>query len=255
MDVPVIRIAASHMRPAAEAFRADFVQNHLVPQAAYPVSKALQATQIKPNSPAALRLLLGRGALNIQGDHVTNDIGSVVEADFDPVVNDQFFTVSVEFPKPFEATVTYDASSLVFSITTPIGVAFVTKPALPGASAIIPDSATLVSVAITAAGLAYEFVSDDSGKFVILNDFTADNSAISHKALLKMTANRPRLLDTGICGGSSWYVVKDSGGLCYIRQGANWAGANGYTLGTGPVSQAEATAWAQNQTNCPLGYS
>lgn len=177
-DVPIVRLAAANLKKNADKFRADFISKYLNVNKPYLIKTLIETTDLLPIGLPAQRLLLGRKQFNINKGKMTNNVGREVELQYKPSINESQFDISIRFPKPFLAEVSSSQDFLIFSLSTPLDVAFVTLPQTPGAE-IIPQFCKLFKFSITVNEVIYEFHSENQATpvFYIIADMTISKPA------------------------------------------------------------------------------
>jgi hypothetical protein len=208
--VPVIRIAAAHMKARSDAFRTSFISDHLAKNAPFPIREAIRATRLRPDSSAVIRLLMKRGDFRIHAPTIENTVGRAIEAEFVPIVNSSEFVISVVFPQPFKATAKYTKTELSFVMDTPLPVVFVTQPQIAEAN-LIPDEAQLSKVIIGEDGITYSFSNTKpaGNDFVLLADFGRQDGV----ALRQLRDSHLNLLFAAWDAGIDGIRIVD-GGVC-----------------------------------------
>jgi hypothetical protein len=215
MEIPTVTVAASHMKPRADAFRADFVKNYLMANRDYPVDQLLRSTSLWPVSSGSLKLLLQRGAISINDGLLSNMTGVQVEARFEPVIDDSAFDVAITVPQPFRGSATSTDTLLNIQLTTPFLVTFLSKPSLPS-SDLFPDQTFLTGISLSDTALSYMFNDVDTmvpqlllvasfETIEVLKRILAVENEFAHvEAVMRRHAAKPRLMGVGVCGGETW---------------------------------------------------
>jgi hypothetical protein len=199
-EIPIIRLAAANLKNNADRFRLNFVSNYLNKNKPFLIRTFIETTDLLPIGLAAQRLLLSRKQFEIHQGNMTNNVGREVELQYKPSINRSQFDISVRFPKPFKANISSSADSLIFSLTTPLDVAFVTLPQTPGAE-IIPQFCKTLKLSITSDEIIYEFHTQTEGVpvFYIVADMrTAKPNAVDFTEMVKNLSSSNESFLTGL---------------------------------------------------------
>ena len=270
MDIPTIVITAAHMKDRALGFRKAFIENYLKTNTDYPISAIFQATSLWPSTAGALKLLLQRKSIVIRNGQLTNSVGRSVEATFNPIVNDQQFSIAVLFPSPLSMRATYDESHLAISATTPLPTTFIVKPKVDGA-AYLPDKADVLEIAIIDSAITYTFAKSGTltPAFIVAAQFDGISSDLlastleqrlsrSYSAVAASSPQSVRLFSSGMCGGddSNWYVLCDQHEhITIVHHGTIVEGGQlQYRVLFGPDTQANCDAWDNANGAAACGF-
>lgn len=269
MDIPTIVVNAGHMKDRALAFRGSFINDHLRTNSPYAISEIFRNTSMWPSSAGALKLLLKRKTIAIHDGQLSNSVGRQVEATFNPIVNDQHFTIAILFPSPLLMQASYDQNHLSIKALTPLPTTFIVKPKIDGAS-LLPDRAEALEFAILNSAITYTFSQVGSVKpaFILAARFDPvpleDLANLLVRRLTAEFSTAPvvrspsvRLYGGATCAGdqNNWYVLCDQQEhLTIVHQGTIVEGGQlQYRVIYGPDTEGNCRAWDNTNGDAACG--